>query len=427
MSAAILIGSFLFLLIFNVPIAVGLASAALIGFFMFDLSLSPVAVNYFTAGNKFVLLAIPFFILAGNIMEKAEISQKLIDFARSLVGHYKNGIAIVCVMVSCFFAAISGSGPATVAALGMIVIPAMIKAGYSDNHSSALMATAGSIGVIIPPSISFVVFGSITGVSIGDLFMAGVIPGILMGICLIIGMIIVAQTCHFDLKPLPRASGKERLKAFTSALWALLMPAIILGGIYGGVFTPTEAAAVACVYGLFVGIFVYGTVKWSQIYRIFVDSSAQTAVVMFIVMASSIYSYVTTVQGIAADATDLVMRLSGGSQVKFLLIVNILLLIVGCFLDGNSALYLFVPILYPVAMRLGVPPLAFGVLMVMNLAIGMVTPPVGVNLYVACGISGVSVKRICIGVWPFILASLTALFSITYIPQLCTFLPRLLR
>lgn len=424
MSAALLIGVFLLLLLLNIPIAVGLAASALIGFFAFGLPLSPVAINYFASANKFVLLAIPFFILSGNIMEKAGISQKLIDLARAFVGHKRNGMAIVCVLVSCFFAAISGSGPATVAALGLIVIPAMISSGYSDNHSSALMATAGSIGVIIPPSISFVVFGSITGISIGDLFMAGVIPGILMGICLVIAMIFISR--RFDLKPQPKASSSERMKAFGDAIWALLMPVIILGGIYGGIFTPTEAAAVSAVYGLIVGVFIYRSVKWSELLRIFIDSASQTAVVMFIVMASSVFSYITTVQGIAADATQLVMDISGGSKFMFLLIVNILLLIVGCFLDGNSALYLFVPILYPVAKELGVHPLAFGVLMVMNLAIGQVTPPVGVNLYVACGISGVSVKRICTAVLPFVVASLVALFSITYIPVLCTLLPSIL-
>ena len=425
MTALVLIIPLLVLLFLNVPIAVCLLASALFAFFVLGLPLAPVSVNYFGAANKFVLLAIPFFILAGNVMEKAGISRKLIDMAKSFVGHRKNGLAIVCVAVSCFFAAISGSGPATVAALGMIIIPAMISSGYADNSASALMATSGSIGVIIPPSISFVIFGSITGVSIGNLFMAGVFPGLVMGACLVVAMIIISR--KFVLKPLPKASGRQRFKSSVDAIWALMMPVIILGGIYGGVFTPTEAAAVAAMYGLVVGLFIYRSVRFKELYRIFVDSAAQTAVVMFIVMASAIFSYVTTVEGVASDATDLVMSLSGGSKIVFLLIVNVLLLIVGCFLDGNSALYLFVPILYPVAMALGIDPLAFGVLMVMNLAIGQVTPPVGVNLYVACGISGVSVKRIARGVIPFIIASLVALVLVTYIPQISTFLPTILK
>lgn len=424
MSVTILLSTFILLLLLNVPIAVCLGIAAVAIFFISGMPFSPVPINFYTGLNKFVLLAIPFFILAGNVMEKAGISQKLIDMARALVGHRRNGLGIVCVVVSCFFAAISGSGPATVAALGVIVIPAMISAGYPDNTASALMATSGSIGLIIPPSISFVVFGSITGVSIASLFMAGMLPGILMGICLIVTIILVSRKS--DLKPLPKASAQERFKAFIDALWALMMPVIILGGIYGGIFTPTEAAAVACVYGLLVGIFVYRTLDIKTLYRTFADSASQTAVVMFIVAASSIFSYITTVEGIAADATNLLASVADGNRIMFMLVVNILLLIVGCFLDGTCALYLFVPILYPVAMSLGVDPLAFGVLMVMNLAIGQVTPPVGVNLYVACGISHISLKRIAIAVWPFVIASLTALLMITYIPEICTFLPNII-
>lgn len=356
-------------------------------------------------------------------MEKAQISGKLIDFAKAFVGHKRGGMAMVCVIVSCFFAAISGSGPATVAALGMIIIPAMVDNGYADNSASALMATAGAIGVIIPPSISFVLYGSITNISIGKLFIAGVIPGIMMGISLVIAMKISSR--KRDLKTLPKATAAQRWAAFKDAIWALLMPVIILGGIYGGIFTPTEAAAVACVYGLAVGIFIYRTVHLQELYRIFIDSTKQSAVVMFIVCASSLFGYLITINGIATAASNLLIDISGGNKYIFLLIVNILLLIVGCFLDGNSAFYIFTPILYPVATKLGIDGLAFGVMMVMNLAIGMVTPPVGVNLYVACSIGKVSVKEISKGVVPFLVASITTLLIITYIPTFCTFLPNL--
>lgn len=422
-GALILIGSFVLLLLFNVPIAVCLGLSSLITFFVTGQSLNAVPIQYFGANCKFVLLAVPFFILAGNIMEKAQISGKLIDFAKSFVGHKRGGMATVCVIVACFFAAISGSGPATVAALGMIIIPAMVDNGYADNSSSALMATAGAIGVIIPPSISFVLYGSITNISIGKLFIAGVIPGIMMGISLVIAMKISSR--GRDLKTMPKATPAERWAAFKDAIWALLMPIIILGGIYGGIFTPTEAAAVACVYGLAVGIFVYRTVHIPELYRIFIDSSRQSAVVMFIVCASSLFGYLITINGIANAASNLLTDLSGGNKYIFLLIVNILLLIVGCFLDGNSAFYIFTPILYPVAVKLGIDGLAFGVMMVMNLAIGMVTPPVGVNLYVACSIGKVSVKEISKGVVPFLIASITTLLIITYFPIFCTFLPNL--
>ena len=423
MTTTILLGVFFLFLALNVPIAVCLGVASVVVFIVTDMGFSAVPINYYASISKFVLMAIPFFILAGNVMEKAGISTKLIDMARAFVGHYRNGMAIVCVAVSCFFAAISGSGPATVAALGAIVIPAMIASGYPRSSSSALMATSGAIGLIIPPSISFVVFGSITGVSIGELFMAGVFPGILMGVCLILAMVIIAR--KFALTPLPKQSWGVRIKSFVNAIWALFMPAIILGGIYGGIFTPTEAAAVAAVYGLLVGFFIYRTLDLRGFYKILVDSACQTAVVMFIVSASSLFSYITTVQGIAAEATSLLMSIAAGNKYIFLLIVNILLLLVGCVLDGTCALYLFVPILFPVARSLGVDPVAFGVLMVMNLAIGQVTPPVGVNLYVACGISGSNLKEISIGVVPFVVASLIALFTISYIPQICTFLPYL--
>ena len=424
-TAFLLIGTFALFLILNVPIAVSLGLSSVITMFVSGMSFNAFPINYFAANCKFVLLAIPFFILAGNIMDYAGISGRLISFARSLVGHKRGGMATVCVIVACFFAAISGSGPATVAALGAIMIPAMVKTGYADNSASGLMATAGAIGVIIPPSISFVIYGSITNISVGELFIAGIIPGILMGISLVIAMRIASR--KMDLKTLPKATRGERIAAFKDAIWALLMPVIILGGIYGGIFTPTEAAAVACVYGLIVGIFIYHEIHVQEFFRILIESSKQTAVVMFIVCSSSIFAYLITIEGIAASATQFMTSIADGNKFIFLLIVNIILLIAGCFLDGTSAFYIFTPILFPVAKTLGIDGVAFGVMMVMNLAIGMVTPPVGVNLYVACGISRVTVKEIAKGVVPFIMASLVTLMLITYIPQLCTFLPNLMR
>jgi len=425
MSTIILIGSFFVLLFLNVPIAgcLGLSSLLTLGFM--DMSFTTIPINYYAASHKFVLLAIPFFILAGNIMEKAGISGKLIDLAKSMVGHMKGGLALVCVIVSCFFAAISGSGPATVAALGMIVIPAMINVGYRPASASALMATSGAIGVIIPPSISFVVYGSITGTSISKMFMGGILPGLLMGICLVVAMFYASR--KDKLVTLPRASRAEKWKAFKVAVWGLLMPVIILGGIYGGIFTPTEAAAVAAVYGLFVGVFVYKTIGLKELYKIFVDSASQTAVVMFIVCAASLFSYVITVGGIASSAGAALTNISSGNRVIFLFIVNIILLIAGCFIDGTSAFYIFTPIMFPVAMALGIDPVAFGVMMTMNLAIGQVTPPVGVNLYVAAPMGGVNIGQIAKAVVPFVLASLVALLLITYIPGIVTLLPSLLK
>ncbi len=424
MSTATLMISFFGLLLMNVPIAVCLGLSSVFTYLSLGMSFNSIPINYYAASNKFVLLAIPFFILGGNIMEKAGISRKLIDLAQAFVGHIRGGLAIVCVMVACFFAAISGSGPATVAALGMILIPAMTDVGYSPASSSALMATSGAIGVIIPPSISFVLYGSITGVSIGKLFMGGVIPGLIMGTTLVLAMMFVSR--KLTLKTLPKETRKKQAVAFKDAVWALMMPVIILGGIYGGIFTPTEAAAVACVYGLLVGTFVYKTVRQKELYKIFIDSASQTAIVMFIVASSSIFGYMITVEGIAKAATDLLTTVSSGNSIIFLLIVNVILLIAGCFLDGNSSFYIFTPILYPVAMSLGIDPVAFGVMMVMNLAIGMVTPPVGVNLYVACGVGNVSIKEISKAVVPFVIASIITLLIVTYFPQTSTFLPNLM-
>ena len=424
MGAAVLLTTFFVLVICNVPIAACLGISSFVTLWVSGMSMNMIAINYFTAGNKFVLLAIPFFILAGNIMEKAQISTKLISFAQSLVGHVRGGLAIVCVAVSCFFAAISGSGPATVAALGMIIIPAMIHSGYKPASASALMATGGAIGSIIPPSITFVLYGSITGVSIGKLFMAGVIPGLLVGLFLVIAMTIISR--KVDLKKLPKASTKERLASFKDAIWGLLMPVIILGGIYGGIFTPTESAAVAAVYGLFVGVFIYRTVKVKELFSIFVDSSRTTAQVMFITANASLFAWVITIQGIAAATSDALISMAAGNVYVFLLIVNVILLIAGCLIDGTSCFFILTPILFPAAMRLGIDPIAFGVVMVVNVAIGQVTPPVGLNLYVACGLGNVSLKEISYSVIPFVGAAFLAALLVTYIPEISLFLPRLL-
>ncbi len=281
MVASFLFITFAVLLFIGTPIAVCLGISSMGAMILqgagrpLDIVLGTLPQLVSAATSKFVLLAIPFFILGGNIMEKAGISQKLIALAQACVGHLRGGVAMVCVIVACFFAAISGSGPATVAALGLILIPAMIKVGYSPAFSAALMATAGAIGVVIPPSITLVVYGSISDTSIGTLFIASVLPGLLMGLALVITALIIGRKS--DLEVLPKATPQERWKALKEAFWGLLMPIIILGGIYGGVFTPTEAAAVSAVYGLFVGVFIYKTVKWKEFYKILVDSASTTA------------------------------------------------------------------------------------------------------------------------------------------------------
>ena len=428
MISAVLFLSFFIFLIMGIPIGICLGLSSVCAILYSGTSLTIVATNMYSGISKFLLLAIPFFVLSGNIMAKAGISKRLIKFVNTCVGHRRGGLAIVCVIVACFFGAISGSGPATVAALGAVLIPAMIEqGGFSAPFSAALMATASSIAIVIPPSIAFVVYASITGVSIADMFTAGIVPGILMGVALIIVVMIEARKKNIQSSQ-KRASAKERLDAFKDAFWGLLMPVIILGGIYGGIFTPTEAAAVSVVYGLFVGIFIYKEVTLKDLRGLLVESGKTTGGIMLIVASASLFSFVCTKFGIAQAASDLLGSIAH-NQFTFLLIVNVIFLIAGCFIDANSAMYIFIPIMLPVCKNLGYDVVAFGIVATVNLAIGQVTPPVGVNLFVAISVKlkkgmEVDIPKISRAVVPMIVASVAVLLLITYVPSISTFLPK---
>ena len=425
MSAVILFGLFFFLLFLNVPIAISLGvSSVVTTMIVKPAMMSTIATNLYSSTNTYVLLAIPFFILAGNIMEVSGISTKLINFFNSLVGHTKHGTAMVCVIVACFFAAISGSGPATVAALGGILIPAMNESGYEKSTSAALMSTAGAIGIVIPPSITFVVYGSVTGTSVGSLFMSGIIPGILIGFAIYWTMVITSRGRVLHSRP--KCSGKERWAAFKDAVWGLLMPVIILGGIYGGIFTPTEAAAVSAIYGFIVGIFVYRSVNVKGIIRILKQTASQTAVVMLIIGCAAVFGKVLTFTGIAASASKALISIANGNKYIFLLMVNIILVIAGCFIDANSALYILCPILFPIAKQLGINPVHLGAVMVVNLALGLITPPVGVNLFTGCGVAGITLNEMVKKIWPFVIAVLIVLLIVTYVPAIPMLLPNLM-
>ena len=430
MISAILFISFFVFLILGVPIAICLGLASVCAILYSGTSLTIVATNMYSGISKFLLLAIPFFVLSGNIMAKAGISKRLIKFVDTCVGHKKGGIAIVCVIVACFFGAISGSGPATVAALGAVLIPAMVEqGGFSAPFATALMATSSSIAIVIPPSIAFVVYASITGVSIADMFMAGIVPGILMGVAL--ALVVLVEAKKHNIQPSrKKASGKERWDAFKDAFWGFLMPVIILGGIYGGIFTPTEAAAVSVVYGLFVGMVIYREVSFRDLFDIFVDSCKTTGGIMLIVACASLFSFVCTKFGIANAASELLASIAH-NQFVFLLIVNVIFLIAGCFIDANSAMYIFIPIMLPVCKALGYDVVAFGVMATVNLAIGQVTPPVGVNLFVAISVKikkglEVTLQEISKAVMPMIAVSVAVLLIITYIPAVSVALPKAL-
>ena len=448
MTELLLFGTFFILILINMPIAFALGLAGLVVLFIDKgfgaLQLIPSIMN--ASISSFTLLAIPFFVLAGVIMEYSGISKRLIDFASVCVSHRRNGIAMVTIMTALFFAAISGSGPATVAAIGGILIPALEKDGYPKHTAAALIASSGSIGIIIPPSIAFIIYAVIASdtvpITISRMFIAGIVPGLLMGLALLItcfiimkkkqgaGAVEAAATSEAGAEvvksPKPKKPPfKEVMKASYEAIWGLLIPVIILGGIYGGIFTPTEAAVVAVFYALFIGLFVYKELKIMHLPKILIDAGVQTAIIMIIVGAASFLSYIITTQRMAQNISDVMLGLTD-NRIIILLLVTIILLIIGAFIDAISALYLFVPILLPIMLEIGVDPTTFGVIMTVNLAIGLFTPPVGLNLYVACGITNLSLKQVTAGIFPFLIASIVVLLLLTFIPALSNWLPDLL-
>ena len=401
-----------------VPIAVSIGFASVAAFFVDGGgSLFLVVQRMFTAMDSTVLLAIPLFIFAGKVMAKGGISQRIIDLSYEAVGFIPGSLGIVSVLSCMFFAALSGSAPATVAAIGGIMIPTMIDDGYPPGFASALCASGGVIGCIIPPSIPFVNYGLITGVSVGELFMGGVVPGILMGLVLCLICFICAKKNKWG-----RALKKFELKGFLVALQrsilALLMPVIILGGIYSGIFTPTEAAAVACVYGLFVAGLIYRDIRIKDIPDISLDSALTSCMILFIIGTAGAFSWVITTEQVPAMLTALVTSFTSDAAI-ILLIINILLLINGCFMEETATTFIFTPILFPLITSVGVNPVHFGVIMVMNMTMGLITPPLGINLFVAKSMDdrvsfGATVKWVL----PLFFAELAVLFLVTYVPSI---------
>ena len=424
-GTVVLFSVFIFLMLMNVPIALCLGISSIAGIIAMNVPLSVIPMQIYAGIGKATLLAIPFFILAGVIMDRSGISKRLIDLANAMVGHKTGGLAIVCVVVSCFFAAISGSGPATVAALGAVMIPAMIKAGYGTENSAALMSASGSIGIIIPPSIPFVVYCGISGVSVSQIFIAGIVPGILMGVALAVAACIVLKKNQQHVTSQEKASRKERWIAFKNAAGGLMMPIIILGGIYGGFFTPTEAAAVAAVYGLIVGLVFYRSIKPKDLIDILKESAIQSGGIMLIVGCAGLFAWLCQSEGITKMVTA-AMSSVATNQVTFLILVTIIFLIAGFFLEATSAMYILVPIILPVAQALNYDLTALGVIISMNMAIGQITPPVGVNLYVGCNIADITLKQITGKILPYCIALLITLLLVTFIPDIAMLLPKLL-
>jgi C4-dicarboxylate transporter DctM subunit len=342
-----------------------------------------------------------------------------------MIGHVRGGLAIVAVIACCFFSAISGSAPATVAAIGLILIPAMTKAGYDKTFATALVASSAEVDILIPPSIALVVYGVISETSIGELFMAGMIPGIIIGMCLMVLSYWISVKRGYGGDRTKRGTFKEIRRAFIDSLWGILAPIIILGGIYGGIFTPTESAAVAAVYGILVGMFIYRTIRAKELFKLLVDTAMSSAIIMAIVMNASVFAWILTT-GRVAQTLFAFMTSITTNYVFVLIVLNILLLIAGCFMDAISAYYIFIPLFLPLCKSLGIDPVHLGIIMTSNLAIGLITPPVGVGLYTACAISGVPFKDLARQIWPFVIASIIPLIFITYIPMISLWLPKIL-
>ncbi len=401
---------------FSISIAISIGGSAILGLALFDSDkLILVPKEMFTAIDKFPLAAIPFFILAGNLMETGGISRRLVEFAKSLVGGVQGGLPMTCVLTCMIFAAVSGSSVATTFAIGAILIPALVKHGYPRTYAASLQATSAELGVIIPPSIPMILFGVSAEVSIGELFIAGVVPGLLIGGTL---MLFVHLYCRY--KGWGKQDGDGRLPVLRStrnAAWALMMPVIILGGIYGGVFTPTEASVVAVFYALLVGLVIHRELNLKDLMPVLRKSVISSAVIMFIIANAGLFAFLITRAGIP-DAIGLWLKDILQSPGWFLLGVNAALFVIGMFIETSAAIIVLAPILVPVAVFFGIDPVHFGIIMVVNLAMGMITPPFGVNLFAACTVAKISLDQIIRHLLPFVLVIMGCLAVITYVPTI---------
>lgn len=423
--SVLLLITFIVLLVVNVPIAISIGLSIMVyGMVTGNITMTFLAKNMYTTCDSFPLMAVPFFILAGALMEGGGLSKRLVNFADSLVGHFTGGLAIVTIITCMFFGAISGSSPATVAAVGAILIPSMLERGYERSFSVALVAASGMLGIIVPPSIPMVMYGIANNASIGGVFLGGIGAAVVCALALIVVAVAICHKRGFKGNG-EKFSIKKVGKSFIDAIGALMVPVIILGGIYGGLFTPTEAAAVAVVYALIAGCLVYKELTWKGLFNSISSSTVTVGSILIVVSTATTLSKIFTIEQVPQQLAGLIGSISSNIYV-IMLIINILLLIVGCVMETAAAILILAPILYPIVQPFGIEPIHFGVMMVVNLGIGMLTPPVGVNLFVATGIGKVQFASLVKAIVPFIVALLAALILTTVLPEVTMLLPNIL-
>uniref|UniRef100_UPI00055766EB TRAP transporter large permease n=1 Tax=Chitinimonas koreensis TaxID=356302 RepID=UPI00055766EB len=412
------------LMLTGMPISIALGLTVLTFLFtMTQVPIESVALKLFTGIEKFEIMAIPFFILAGNFLTHGGVARRMIDFATAMVGHWHGGLGLAGVLACALFAAVSGSSPATVVAIGSIILPAMVKQGFPKQFGAGVITTSGALGILIPPSIVMVMYSVATNTSVGALFMAGVIPGLMLAF--VLGFVAWWRARKFGYPRLPKASWAQRWRAFRRAVWGILLIVVVMGGIYSGIFTPTEAAAMSAVYAFIVAVFIYRDMPLKQVPKVLVGSAAMSAMLLYIITNAVLFSFLMTHENIPQAMADWLLSMGLG-PIAFLLAVNVLLLLAGNVMEPSSIVLIFAPILFPVAIQLGIDPVHFGILIVVNMEVGMCHPPVGLNLYVASGITRMGITELTVAVWPWLLAMLGFLALITYVPAISTWLPRTL-
>ncbi|HRP28574.1 MAG TPA: TRAP transporter large permease subunit [Burkholderiaceae bacterium] len=424
MNTVIIFVLLLLLMLSGMPISISLGLTVLsFLFFMTHVPVESVALKLFTGIEKFEIMAIPFFILAGNFLTHGGVARRMINFASSMVGHMYGGLGLAGVLACALFAAVSGSSPATVVAIGSILLPAMVKAGFPKRFGAGVITTSGALGILIPPSIVMVMYSVSTNTSVGALFIAGVIPGIVLATML--GATTWYRARRNNYPRQPKASWSERFKAFRDSIWGLLLIVIVMGGIYAGIFTPTEAAAMSAVWAFITAVFIYKDLKLRDVPRVLLASANMSAMLLYIITNAVLFSFLMTHENIPQAMADAMIG-TGVGVIGFLLIANVLLLAAGNFMEPSSIVLILAPILFPIAVKLGIDPIHFGVMMVVNMEVGMCHPPVGLNLYVASGITKMGITELTIAVWPWLLTMLVFLVLVTYWPPLSLWLPKAL-